>query len=260
MGTRNRVLVFQERISRAVLLNSPSRKCRSRRAQEMSESSKEPMTNRMRKNPFCEHEAGAGAKGVWRVPDQGGVMPPLTKLLIPLTASPPPLDPCPWMGKKETSVQGLCTSSCTPSISSISLLLAHSSLPLLEHHVPSRKPPLFVTEHLRTLPPESLPGMTHHLLPTISLPTPQCSPTIGQALCLSLLCSFVEYVHFSDEETETKSCPAACLRTCLHVGLQCLDPEPPWWDYVVSAGGGVRKLGFTGPILPKKKARLTEVN
>lgn len=108
VGTRDRALVFQERISRAVLLNSPSRKCRSQRAQEMSESSKEPTINRNEsKNPFCEHEAGAGAMGVWRVPVPGGVMPPLTKLLIPLTASPPPLDPRPWLGKKDTYVQGL---------------------------------------------------------------------------------------------------------------------------------------------------------
>lgn len=72
---------------------------------------------------------------------------------------------------------------------------------------------------------------------------------------------------------QTKSCLAACLRISLHVGLQCLDPEPPWWDYDiensaltggavawVGGGGSVRKLGFTGPILPKRKARLTEVN
>lgn len=33
------------------------------------------------------------------VPAKGGVMPPLTKVLIPLTASPLPLDPCHWVGR-----------------------------------------------------------------------------------------------------------------------------------------------------------------
>lgn len=41
------------------------------------------------------------------VPAQGGVTSAFTKMLVLLTASPPPLDPCPWVGKRELMVKAL---------------------------------------------------------------------------------------------------------------------------------------------------------
>lgn len=66
----------------------------------------------------------------------------------------------------------------------------------------------------------------------------------------------------TDEETDTQTVQQFA-QICLQARLQCLDPEPPWSGYDAESSAvavGVRKLGFTMPVLPKRKGRLTEVN
>lgn len=127
------------------------------------------------------------------VPAQGGVSPPLTTVLTPPTASPPllpQLDPCPWVGKRGTDVQGLCVLSCLPPVNlpRIASSPPRSRLPVLLSVKPPSLPYTAPKSSPRKAFLEWLAPMEPHSVPQISifrfLPSPYSVPKTPQVMRL----------------------------------------------------------------------------